>query len=246
MTLTMKKTTILGVVLISLISFTSCNSDDQLELTQPEAILDEYSVARGEDGNYTLDYKINNGIADVNLEEGTNTTNIDLFTKPAEMSKTNSFVQDLFLHEYDKLNIKFNDVNENSSKIRVEDNDIKFSKGRIKGQDHLRFYQVKRRKNGDVRLFFKTKKNIEVKVDFNDELKEFEVHLIPSTDPAHKNSQMYNRTFKKQDGEDLIITFVNYFKKNNSGARTTEGSLDEWDTRRKPRIIIANGEEDKD
>lgn len=227
----MKKLSIVSSILAVVLTMSSCSTNEETLDVQPEALIKNVSFERGENGEYSLDYDLNSGAAaNISNNEELNGKTLDVFADESSSASSNRE----FLSNKESFRLGINNRESNSkSVITVHDNDIKFSRGGNDKDDHLQNYKVSVNEDGGFDLDFKVKKDITVDFQYNEDLGEYEIHLVPGT----ADETEFSRTFEKKEGEDLVIAFVNHYT--NSSSRTEETTVV-----RKPIIVGSNGEDD--
>lgn len=222
----MKKFTLSLLAITMSLGFTSCMTEDGIEIQETTSLLKSYSVKKDQSGSYFLNYNLNTGAkaeSSKNLE--TNTSDIYLYSSDYK-SKTN--LSESLTIENDQFTVGFTNMSSGKkSTITVIDDNIVFAKDN-EGSRFLKDHSITNNQDGTYQLDFTVKNNVSVGFIYNEEDTVYEIHLAEG-----KTSKAdFSRTFTKNEGEDLKIDFVNHMG-NSGAAKTTEEEII-----RKPRMII--------
>ncbi len=225
----MKNLSLTTLLIIITLGFSSCSSDDDatfLEEPSGEVFERNPAVQRNLDGSYFIDYQLKKGIgSDVVIDNTSNINEVNFFNSDNEIGR--SYNEELYLNGKDQFTVGINNtINNNRSTLTIIDNDIKFN--RSENQDHLEEYEITDNGDGTYTLDFSVKNNIQVDFIQNQETKAYEIHL----DNGNSSESDFSRTFTKESGQELRITFINYYHNENS---RTEGSSS---TSNKPEVIV--------
>ena len=223
----MKKFSLTTLLIIITLGFSSCTQDDNTLLEEPTAedLLKSYKIQRDASGAYSIDYDLSDGAGvDIVSNEKTNTK--DLYLYPSENQSRRSLNEEVSLKGFDNFNLGLNNTEKNiKSTITVYDNDIIYDRS-TENEDHLESYDFG---GGDDEntfdLNFTVKDNIVVDFIYNEETETYEIHLAEGT----SSQKEFLRTFNKDQGEELKITFVNYF--NRSMNRSVSSTS-------RPRVVV--------
>jgi hypothetical protein len=222
----MKKLSLTTLLILITLGFSSCSQDDSTILedaASAQNLLKSFNLNKSSNGDYSLGYQLNNGVAADNVrDEKTNTSNIYLYS--AETSQRRSLNEELILQD-GQLKVSFNDTNkEEVHTITVLDDDIK---SRGEENTNLENWGITGNDDGTYDLNFEVKEGIEVDFIYDGDRNVYEVHLMQNEEASQSD---FVQTFSKQDDLALKIEFLNY-----STSRTTsqEASLV-----KKPKIIM--------
>lgn len=224
------------IALMLSFSFIACENDQ--EPLMPESKLNSYKLERSEDGVVTIEYTSNDGFSAESVENITNGS-LDIYFNDnngdAELTK-----ERLDVDSEVKVNFIGLESDRNES-ISVLDDDMTnlYLRG---GNPLLKGYYIHKTFSGRYIVFFKVKDGVEVTYQFNEELGENEIVLMPSQGRRifkDIHAQVYNRAY----GEPLKITFMspNASSKENTSVEDTSSNdpFDQVSFIRRPRIIIA-------
>ena len=224
----MKKFSHLLATLLLLIVFTSCSTDENVVLDNPNSqLLRSFEVKKDINGKYYLDLDLNEDTkVDKVFNSTTNTNQLHLFPSDA---KTDRNLLENFELSNSELKIAIVDAKSSSKKpssIIITDDNIALAKGNSK---ELTSYAVSGNEDGTYQLNFTVTDNVNVDFVYNDTIDTYEVHL----QNGKNNGTTFSRNFEKEDGKMLRIDFVNHLKGNNAGKA---------ELIRKPKIIIDDGD----
>jgi hypothetical protein len=213
------------------VCFVSCESDS--ESIDDVNKLKEFSFARDEFGNFTLKYDIVEGFSS---EEYDNfDTGRKEITFNSSSAKSSSMSSDLEMID-SEVKIGFLEVDGFSDKfISVEDEDITSFQMK-KNNPLLKSYEVYQNKKGKYVMNFKTKKNVDVRYKFNEDLGEYEIWLRKAGEGRIVGKNEHKKNYVKEEGVNLIITFVTI--KDNDKSKMDEDQNRSGQVIRKPRTII--------
>lgn len=223
----MKKLSLTTLLIIITLGFSSCTQDDSTILedaTSAQNLLKSFDLNRGIDGDYSLNYQLNNGVASDNVkDQKTNTSNIYLYS--LENAQRRSLNENLILQE-GQLKVNFNDTeNEEIHTITVLDDNIK-SKGQE--NENLQTWGITGNNDGTFDLNFVVKDGVGVDFIYDGDRNVYEVHLTEGEDASQSS---FVQTFSKDEGVALNIEFVNF---NGKDAKTaTEAAA-----LRRPIVIV--------
>lgn len=231
----MKNLNLISLLLITVLVFSSCSVEDDLILDEPTLLSPkdifekQPTVQRNVNGSYFIDYKLKKGVdSDVITNQEANTKNINLYSSNNQVQR--SFNEDLLLGGKGEFTVAINNTEtDNKSTITILDDDIKFSRNVRK--DHLKKYKITDNGDGTYTLDFTIKDNIKVDFIQNEDAGKYEVHL----DRGDSDVRDFSRTFTKERGEDLKISFINYHYDNTG--RTFYGSLRKSS---KPKVVVTD------
>ena len=189
------------VIAVSLV-FTSCSTEESINLDNPNAgLLKSYTVNRDASGAYSLGYNLkDNATVDNVKDTKTNTNQIYLYSSDYQSTLKSSDVS----LENGALNIEINDTKSNKrSKITVLDNDIKMNRT---SNERLESYGITGNDDGTYNLDFKVIEGVSVEYIYDGDRNVYEVHLNESSSATQSS---FLQTFTKEDGIALNIEFVN-------------------------------------
>jgi hypothetical protein len=227
----MKKISFLAVVAAITLVFSSCSSEESL-LPESENtnLLKTYKVKRDATGAYSIDFNVSNNtkidkLTDVN-------SNTSEYVLSSSNNQTQKKLSQELLIDNNKLKVGFVDANTDKRQlISIIDDNISFQN---KSDDTKRLadYSIQGNEDGTFDLAFNVNDKVDVSFVYNEEISTYEIHL---EDGAGGDSN-FSRTLESEDGQKLKIDFVNH--SSNSVAKSSEDI-----TKRKPRIIIDDGED---
>ncbi|MCI2229056.1 hypothetical protein MC378_07745 [Polaribacter sp. MSW13] len=223
----MKKLNLLSLAVVVTLVFTSCSSNEGLELANPSSdLLKSYTLKRDATGAYSLDFDLNDKTkTDYVKDEKTNTNQIYLYT--SDNQETQKVTQDLFI-DGELLKVGFIDTKSNkSSNVTILDTNSSFS--RNSDDEMLEEYSITSNFDGTFNLDFKVDQNVTVDFIYNQEDSAYEIHL----EDGASDLRDFSRVLEKEDGKPLKFDFVNHFSANSS----SRSSLLETILKR-PRVII--------
>ncbi|MFY0630692.1 MAG: hypothetical protein JXR05_09945 [Flavobacteriaceae bacterium] len=223
----MKKFSLTTLLIIITLGFSSCSQDDALALDEPTgALFQKMTFGRTTDGSFTLDYKLNDGVgSDIVDNQNGNGKDIYLYSSDNEVRKNVN--EDISLNGNDRFSIGVNNtINDSRSTLTVFDNDIRFNKSESE-DDHLAEYQMVNNGDGTYDLNFTVDNNIKTSFIQNEDTGVYEIHL----EEGQSSESSFSLTFTKEVGNDLKISFINYFNQE-SGNKSSET------TSKKPQVVI--------
>ena len=225
------KKVVLGILSVFMsVCFVSCESDT--ESVDEVNKLKEFSFARDEFGNFTLKYDVVEGFSSEeydNFDSGRKEITFNSST-----AKSISMSSDLEMVD-SQVKIGFLQVDGYADKfISVEDEDITSFQMK-KNNPLLKSYEVYQNKKGRYVMNFKTKKNVIVDYNYNRKLGEYEIWLEKAGEGRIVGKNEHKRNYIKEEGVDLIITFVTV-RGNKSRSNLNENRSSQ--VIRKPRTII--------
>lgn len=223
----MKNFNLLALVASFTLVFSSCSTNENL-LPEEQSLnlLKEYTIKRDASGAYSLDYILNDNAEVENVKDvKTNTNNIYLY--PSNIMSKKQMSESLSI-DGDQLKIGFIDTNSDKQpKITIIDDNIVFSKGSTKDKEMLAEYGITGNGDGTYDLNFKVENKVDVDFVYNEEDGIYEIHL----EKGKGSGNSFERTFTKNEGSDLKITFINH---NNISLKGADFAL----STKKPELII--------
>ena len=223
----MKNFNLLSLVIAVTFVFTSCSSNESLELENPNAsLLNSYTVKRDASGAYSLDYNLNDNATVDNVKDVKNNTN-QIFLYSSENQTGKKITQNLTI-DGEQLKISFVDTksNVNNTLIIFDDNAALSKSEDITNK--LQDYNITSNNDGTYTLDFNVSDNVRVDFVYNENIDTYEIHL----EDGEGNGTSFSRVLEKEVGKDLKFDFVNHIYSANS--RTLQEII------RKPRGIIIN------
>ncbi len=225
------KKVVLGVLSVFMsVCFVSCESDS--ETIDDVNKLKELSFSRDEFGNFTLKYDIVDGFSSEeydNFDSGRKEISFN-----ASSAKSSSMSSDLNMVD-SEVKIGFYQVDGESDKfISVEDDDITSFQMK-KDKALLKRYEVFQNKKGKYVMNFKTKKNVDVRYKFNENLGEYEIWLSKAGEGRIVGKNEHKKNYVKEEGIPLIITFVT---RRDTKKSKSDMIQDRVQLIRKPRTVI--------
>ncbi|MEX6626247.1 hypothetical protein [Tenacibaculum salmonis] len=218
-------------ILLALSLFFAACSSNETEVTNApqQKLLESYTVKRDVNGAYSIDLNTTTNTV-VNTVKNTDNSN-EIILSEVNRKTANKYTND-FTTENNQLIIGFLDTNKGErKKISIEDDNITFAKGGV--TEFLNSYSVTENSNGTYLLNFKVNKNIATEFSYNEAIETYEVHLSK----GRAKQLDFSETITLSEDNSLRIDFVNH----THAGRGEEG--DPPPHRRKPRLIIENGEE---
>lgn len=230
------KTINLLVLLITtaVLTLSSCSSDESL-LAEEQSSLDllkSYTVKRDATGAYYLDYDVTDNVKVDDVKDiATNSNQFYLYSSRNEFGRK---VNKALSIENGQLNIDFIDTNsEKKPKITIIDDGIVLGEDVDSNDEMLAEYSITSNADATYNLNFKVKNKVEVDFVYNKEDGIYEIHL----EKGKGSKSNFERTFIKNDGSNLKIDFVNHSSSSQNIMSKSKRP------RRKPRVVIGNGDE---
>ncbi len=191
------------LTLLLCVGFVSCSNDDTTEIFETEeAPLKSYTLSRSDDGSYSLNQSLSEGITS-NIVSTDGKNEIILNEGYSESQEVNT-VLPLVNNE-----IKIDFVTENSIEIpgiTIFDTEINnASSVSAKKVDYVQSYDISLLEDGSYQLNFTLTKNIVPTFEYN---KELERHQIRLNDGEAKEGITYSQNYIKFEGQKLNIVFV--------------------------------------
>ena len=206
----MKKSNLGIAILMLLLVFSSCTSD---EILSPEekstTLLKSYTAKRDASGAYYLDVNVgNNVVVDKLQNNDSNTNEIYLSLSDKNTAQKNNFNSEM-LFDGDKLKIEFiNDNQSNNPSLTILDNDnAKLAQKSGYKKSFLSDYSVSMNENGTYTIDFNVESGVNVDFVFDEENSIHEIHL----ESGNENETSFSRTLTKEEGMLLNVHFVNHF-----------------------------------
>lgn len=233
----MKTVKILSICMTLALVFSSCTSNESLLSESSKSdLLKSYKVKRDATGAYSIDFDVEDHVKSEKVINAlTNRNEFHLYE--TDFSSPKSQTEELFI-DGNKLSIGFIDTNSgNNSNISIEDDNIFFAKSSAKKANMLKEYSISNNEDGTFNLDFTVNPTVSVDFSYNDEQGIYEVHLRD----GKSATTSYSRNLSIEDGAVLRIDFVNHLSNGNSSEKAY-ASKEEETIKRKPRIVIDNGE----
>ncbi|TVZ55804.1 hypothetical protein OD91_1071 [Lutibacter sp. Hel_I_33_5] len=222
------KIKVLAILLV--VGFTSCTTETLTEdLTAEENSLKSFRVKRDASGAYSIDYGVSNNTR-AELVKNTDTKTNEIYLYSTKNTTKTSYNRNVEL-DGEGLKIGFVDTrtNKRAHNFTIIDDNIKLAtNARVdNGNKYLKEYSIEGNADNVYTLDFKVKEKIDVNTIYNADTNEYEIHLRK----GKGNGKNFSENFVKEDGEDLLITFVNHY--GSSSSRIASST-----TSRVPRAII--------
>ena len=226
----MKNLNLLGLVLSTIIVFSSCSSNEtMLPEEQSVDLLKTYKINRDATGAYSLDFELNEGDVNNVFNSETKTNQFNIYSSDNKL--TRKVTQSLNI-EGTELKVGFVDANSNNiSRITLTDDDIRFAKK--DESEKLKDFSISPNEDGTYNLDFKVNKNVKVDFEYNEGIDTYEIHL----ENGKSSQSKFSGVLEKENGKPLKFDFVNH-NSNSKRKGTSELAV------RKPKVIIDNGERD--
>lgn len=220
----MKNITI-GLFATVLIAFTSCSSNETLNLNSEAKteLLKTFKVQQDINGMYSLDYTVNSNTA-VQKSKSVNSNEIFLFS--GETAGKEAYTEALTLKN-NKLSVDFISDNNFRTSFVVEDDNIVLEKG--KENAFLQEYSLERNEDGTYQLDFRVRNGITVTFAYNEAEGAYEINLKEGK--SNNNQTTFSKTFVK-DSNDLKIDFVNFLDSQSRETNITRP--------KRPRMIVVS------
>lgn len=191
------------LTLLLCIGFVSCSNDDSNEILEaPEAPLKSYTLSRADDGSYSLNQTLSEGITSTLISENGN-NEIILNEGYSESNEVNT-VLGLVNNE-----IKIDFVTENAVEIpgiSIFDTEVSSTSSvSAKKIDYVTSYDISLLEDGSYQLNFSLTKNVYPTFEYDHEL---ERHQIRLNDGKAKEGVVYSQNYIKFEGQKLNIVFV--------------------------------------
>lgn len=224
----MKKFNLLTLVAIVSLLFSSCNSEETL-LPQDEStdLLKSYKIKKDVEGNYSLDFDLNDETAIDKIEDKvTNTKNFYLYSEGNKLIK--KFTEDLVING-EELTVGFVDTRSNKNpSITIIDDKITFAK--TNKTKFLKEYSIEATEDGDFLLNFTVNNGVLVDFLYNKDSETYEIQLKEGKGVE----QSFSKVLTKEEGKALKFDFVNFIKIDEL-AKTSKSTYSRIE---KPRGII--------
>ena len=198
----MKKVAPYFLALTLSIVFASCSNNDTEALdSNPENLLQSYTLKRDSNGAYSIDFNTSDN---TDVTTVTNVDNSKEIILAETAQKTVTKHSNDFSIENDQLKIGFLETNKGKrTKIYVEDENITFAKGVT---EFLNSYSITANGDGIYQLNFEVNNNVTTDFVYNEETETYEIHLA-SGETTQKD---FSRQMEKISDKPLKIIFVNH------------------------------------
>lgn len=220
----MKKLSLITLLALITIGFSSCSSEDDLLIqeTSSEDFLKSFSVNKDSGGQFSLNYQLGDGVAaDQEKDYKTNTNNIYLYSSQVQ---TRSIYNDRLAIQDGQLRVNFrNTFNNKIYTITLQDDDIQTSKD-SNDNEYIDSYGISGNEDGSYDLDFRVKDGVSVEFLYNGDDDIYEVHL---RDDANASQLDFSQTYTKQEGMTLKIDFVNHSNGKSTATRKPRASVDD-------------------
>lgn len=198
--------TLLPLFLMAILVLTSCSSEEDIQVDDNSEFLKSYTLSRDAEGNYSIDYKLNeNTSLDVVKDEATNVNEIYLFSGKVAVEKSQSKALSL---EDDQLALDIFENGEEVKSIAIEDGELEV------GADFLQNYSITDLGNDTYEVNFTVKEGIVVEYEFNELDDTYEIHLKEGVGTATGNR--FSKTYIKT-ADVLKMNFVNSIESQSDG-----------------------------
>ncbi|APZ44999.1 hypothetical protein BW723_01250 [Polaribacter reichenbachii] len=231
----MKKNSLLALVAAVLLVFTSCSNEETTPLeNESTSLLKAFEIKKDATGAYSVNFDVsNNTKIDKFTDITENKSEFILSSSQFTIEKSRS---EELLIDNNKLKVGFVDVNSNDRKlISITDDNFTFQ-SKSDNTEKLIEYSILGNEDGTYNLAFSVNDNVEVSFVYNEAISTYEVHL----EDGKIGEINYSRTLEKESNAPLKLDFVNHITNTSAKSSESESSAE---TRRKPRIIIDEGEE---
>lgn len=220
----MKKLSLITLLALITIGFSSCSSEDDLLIqeTSSEDFLKSFSVNKDSGGQFSLNYQLGDGVAaDQEKDYKTNTNNIYLYSSQVQ---TRSIYNDRLAIQDGQLRVNFRNTSNNKIyTITLQDDDIQTSKD-SNDNEYIDSYGISGNEDGSYDLDFRVKDGVSVEFLYNGDDDIYEVHL---RDDANASQLDFSQTYTKQEGMTLKIDFVNHSNGKSTATRKPRASVDD-------------------
>lgn len=224
----MKKFNLLTLVAILSLFLSSCNSEETL-LPQDENtdLLKSYKIKKDVEGNYSLDFDLNDDTAIDKIEDKvTNTKNFYLYSEGNKLIK--KVTEDLVING-EELTVGFVDTRSNKNpSITIIDDKISFAK--TNEAKFLKEYSIEATEDGNFLLNFTVNNGVLVDFLYNKDSETYEIQLKEGKGVE----QSFSKVLTKEEGKSLKFDFVNLIKIN----ELAKSSKSVYSRIEKPRGII--------
>ena len=197
-------TRIVSTILFLALVFTSCSNDESIDnaisTSTTEAQLKTYTLSRDANGNYTIDYELNDyTTVDVLTNEKSSTNDFYLSTGKTTTEKKgtkNLLFEDDYLKVgfYDDTAVTKGFIVEDDSDITATDNDT-----------FLESYSIQNLGDDTYQVDFKVKEGVAVSYEYNEEDNIYEIQLRKGVSKTQEFSTTFTKSF-----DSFKIDFVNY------------------------------------
>jgi hypothetical protein len=232
----MKNVKFLSLFFLSVVVLSACSNDENiLAETEQKHSLKSYKVKRDASGAYFLDYELENDVKSQSVKN-LDTNVYEFHLCPSEFKNHKRIQSEELFRDGNQLNIGFIDSRINrKSNITIEDDIITLAKKSSKNDGMLSEYSINSNEDGTFNLDFTVMNKVSVEFVYNEIENIYEIHL----EKGNSNKIAFSRSLIKNEGEDLKIYFVTHTNTDASAKGKPKGSF----AKRKPRIIIDNGNE---
>ncbi|MDB2385475.1 hypothetical protein N9V96_03275 [Polaribacter sp.] len=229
----MKKINLFALVASLSLLLTSCSSEESmLPVNESTDLLKTYKVSKDADGNYSLDFDLNdNGTVDKVVDKSTKTSNFYLYSSDNQVSKIHT--EDLVI-DGEQLDVNFieTEANNNSSFTIIDDN-ISFAKD--EETVYLKKYSIEKSTDNTYFLDFTVNNNTTVDFTYNEEIETYEIHLKE----GESDDKKFSKLLEKEEGKALKVDFISYTYTNiESKEYLTSVYKESFESERKPRLIF--------
>ena len=217
----MKNLTLFSLVFSLVFASCSSNKDEVIE-TNPENLLQSYTLKRDANGAYSIDFNTTEN-TDVTIVKNIDNSN-DIILSETNYKTANKYSNDFNIEE-DFLKIGFLEANKDKrTQISIEDEDIKFYKGGV--TEFLNSYSIAKNEDGTFTLNFTVNNNVTTEFVYNKEIETYEVHLAN----GKAKEQKFSKQLEMNTTNLIKLDFVNHKYEGRSTALA-----------RKPKLEIGNG-----
>ncbi len=232
MPIIMKTTKLVTLFIASAFALSSCSNDETLTVpNENAALLKTFKVKRDASGAYSTEFETN---SNVKVDKVTNQDVNEFHLYESDFESFQKQSEELFI-DGNKLSVSFIDTNTDKKPyISIEDDNITLAKS----NSMLKEYSVSSGQEGSVNLAFNVSPQVTVDFVYNEDDNIYEIHL----EKGKSTNTSFSRNLTKLEGEVLKIDFINHT--DDTSAKTILAK--ELIKRRKPRILVGNGEEVED
>lgn len=231
----MKITKLLSLIIVSAFLFTACSSEEtMLPQTEKTSLLKSYKIQRDASGAYSIDFDVQDNVKTEKVKNhASNTNEFHLYESDFSTIKRQS---EELLIDGNQLSIGFIDTNtDKRPNITILDDNISSIKTSAKSKDMLKAFSITANEDGTFNLDFNVADQVSVDFIKNEENGTYEIHL----EEGKSTDSEFSRVLEKEEGKVLKIDFINYITSNIAAKGTSAKEV----IRRKPRVIIDNGED---
>lgn len=231
----MKTIKLLSLFLASAFVLSSCsNNETLLPETAKTSLLKSYKVKRDASGAYSVDFNLAENTKSNKVKNiETNSNDFHLYESDFSSAKRQS--EELII-DGNKLSVGFVDTNTGKNPyITIEDENVFLANTAAKKTEMLNEYSISSNEDGTFNLDFSVNNKVSVDFIYNEDNGIYEIHL----EEGKSSETSFSRNLVNKDDKVLKIDFIHHLTKDTAAKGYT---LESETTKRKPRIVVDNGE----